>query len=148
MLMPANDGVGRSVLKDADTVFAGSIPALYDRYLGPLIFEPYAADLAERLRDFGEQRVLETACGTGIVSRALAGALPERASIVATDLNQSMLDFAAARFLGGFASGGVGVLGQLVQPVVQRSIEITNSLKQAERDQCVDGRREAHGAAT
>jgi len=38
MLMPANDGVRRSVLNDADTVFAGSIPALYDRYLGPLIF--------------------------------------------------------------------------------------------------------------
>lgn len=84
-------------MKDADTVFAGSIPALYDRYLGPLVFEPYAADLCGRLHDLGEQRVLETACGTGIVSRALACALPERASVVATDLNQSMLDFAAAR---------------------------------------------------
>jgi len=79
-----------------DASFAGSIPALYDRYLGPLIFEPYAADLARRLAALKPKRVLETAAGTGIVTQALARALPN-AEIVATDLNQPMLDFAAAK---------------------------------------------------
>ena len=79
-----------------DTVFAGSIPELYDRYLGPLIFAPYAADLAARLSDFmGAAHVLETAAGTGIVTRALDKAMPASVSIVATDLNQAMLDHGA-----------------------------------------------------
>src|SRR6476646_10188391 len=60
----------------ADTVFSGSIPALYDKYLGPLIFEPYAEDLAQRLSALDAARVLEAAAGTGIVTRALVGALP------------------------------------------------------------------------
>ncbi|HUK11283.1 MAG TPA: methyltransferase domain-containing protein [Stellaceae bacterium] len=81
---------------NADTSFTGSIPALYDRYLGPLIFEEYARDLAERARALAPKRVLETAAGTGIVTRAICGALPG-ATIVATDLNQAMLDYAASR---------------------------------------------------
>jgi ubiquinone/menaquinone biosynthesis C-methylase UbiE len=80
-----------------DTVFSGSIPSLYDRYLGPLIFEPYAEDLARRLAALDPERVLETAAGTGIVTRALDRALPPGAGIVATDLNQPMLDHAAER---------------------------------------------------
>ncbi|MEA2976124.1 MAG: hypothetical protein QOF19_1644 [Alphaproteobacteria bacterium] len=80
-----------------DTAFSGSIPEIYDRYLGPLIFEPYAADLAQRLAVMTIESVLETAAGTGIVTRALARSLPATASIVATDLNQPMLDSAAAR---------------------------------------------------
>ena len=84
-------------MAQSDTVFAGAIPALYDRYLGPLLFEPYAADLAARLRDIAQGRVLETAAGTGIVTRRLAAALPETVEILATDLNQPMLDFAAAQ---------------------------------------------------
>ena len=80
-----------------DTVFSGSIPSLYDRYLGPLIFEPYAEDLAARLSALAPERVLETAAGTGIVTRALDRSLPPGASIVATDLNQPMLDHAAER---------------------------------------------------
>jgi ubiquinone/menaquinone biosynthesis C-methylase UbiE len=79
----------------ADTVFSGSIPNLYDRYLGPLIFEPYAQDLAHRLSALNAGRVLETACGTGIVTRALIRSLSTGVSIVATDLNQPMLDHAA-----------------------------------------------------
>jgi len=79
-----------------DKVFAGSIPRLYDTYLVPLIFEPYAADLANRLKARPLSRVLEIAAGTGVVTRALASALPESATIVATDLNQAMLDQAAA----------------------------------------------------
>jgi ubiquinone/menaquinone biosynthesis C-methylase UbiE len=80
-----------------DTAFAGSIPAIYDRYLGPLIFEPYAVDLAQRLAGMTTGSVLEIAAGTGMVTRALARSLPETVSIIATDLNQPMVDFAAAQ---------------------------------------------------
>jgi SAM-dependent methyltransferase len=79
-----------------DKRFSGSIPKLYETYLVPLIFEPYAADLANRLASRSLSSVLEIASGTGVVTRALATVLPERVSIVATDLNQSMLDQAAA----------------------------------------------------
>ena len=79
-----------------DKLFAGSIPELYDRVLVPLIFEPYAHDLAERVAKVGPRDVLETAAGTGVLTRAMISRLPE-ARIVATDLNQPMLDQAAAR---------------------------------------------------
>src|ERR1700741_562401 len=82
---------------DIDKGFAGSIPELYETYLVPLIFESYAADLANRLRSRSPSRVLEIAAGTGVVTRALATALPENVSIVATDLNQPMIDYASAR---------------------------------------------------
>jgi ubiquinone/menaquinone biosynthesis C-methylase UbiE len=81
---------------DTDKVFAGSVPKFYDQYLVPLIFEPYAADLAERLAARPLSSVLEIAAGTGVVTRAMASALPASVSIVATDLNQAMLDEAAA----------------------------------------------------
>ena len=80
----------------SDTLFAGSIPELYDSHLVPLIFEPYAADLASRVAALDPSRVLETAAGTGVVTRAMARALPARVDLVATDLNQPMLDRAAA----------------------------------------------------
>src|SRR3981081_1780212 len=84
-------------MAELDTVFSGSIAALYDRYLGPLIFEPYAENLASRLSALHARRVLEPAAGTGIVTRALVGALQPCASIVATDLTQPMLDHAAKK---------------------------------------------------
>ena len=83
-------------MADADKVFAGSIPKLYESHLVPLIFEPYAKDLAQRLAGRNLSRVLETAAGTGVVTRSLAATLPQRTSIVATDLNQAMLDQAAS----------------------------------------------------
>ena len=84
-------------MAQADTVFGGSIPALYDRYLGPLLFVPYAADLAARVAGANPGRALETAAGTGILTRALAQTLPVACEIVATDLNQPMVDYAAAQ---------------------------------------------------
>jgi SAM-dependent methyltransferase len=81
---------------DGDKVFAGSIPELYERYLVPMIFEPYAKDLAERLTTLPLRRVLEVAAGTGVVTRAIASALPASVAIVATDLNQPMLAHASA----------------------------------------------------
>lgn len=80
----------------ADAVFAGSVPELYDTYMVPLIFAPYAADLVSRLRPRRPSRVLEIAAGTGVATRAMAAALPESCTIVATDLNQAMLDQARA----------------------------------------------------
>lgn len=75
-----------------DKQFAGSIPHLYQTYMVPTIFAPYAEDLAGRLRGRDLARVLEVAAGTGVVTRALAAALPADVAIVATDLNQAMLD--------------------------------------------------------
>jgi SAM-dependent methyltransferase len=74
--------------------FSGTVPANYDHYLGPALFEPYAADLAARIPAGDGVRVLELACGTGRVTRRLRETLPERASLVATDLNEPMLDYA------------------------------------------------------
>jgi SAM-dependent methyltransferase len=79
-----------------ESVFAGSIPALYDRLLGPLLFEPYARDLAARAAALQPRHILETAAGTGVVTGMLIEQVSE-AEIVATDLNQAMLDVAAGR---------------------------------------------------
>lgn len=84
---------------ETDKTFAGSIPKFYEEHLVPLIFEPYAGELASRLASRKPTRkltrVLEVAAGTGVVTRHLASALPNDVSIVATDLNQPMLDMAA-----------------------------------------------------
>jgi len=78
-----------------DTLFSGSIPELYDRHLGAWKFAPFAADVARRLAMLAPARLLELAAGTGRATRALAASLPSTA-IVASDLNQPMLDYAAA----------------------------------------------------
>ena len=83
-------------MPDSDKVFAGSIPEFYDKYFVPLIFEPYARDVARRLKSRRPSRLLEIAAGTGVVTRALAATLPAEVSIVATDLNQAMIDHARA----------------------------------------------------
>jgi ubiquinone/menaquinone biosynthesis C-methylase UbiE len=80
-----------------DKLFAGSIPEIYDRYLVPLIFESYARDLADRLVKGEPREILETAAGSGVLTRAIASRLPGSARIVATDLNQPMLDHAMTR---------------------------------------------------
>jgi ubiquinone/menaquinone biosynthesis C-methylase UbiE len=79
-----------------DKVFAGSIPKIYEAHMVPLIFQTYADDLARRLASRRPRRVLEIAAGTGVVTRALASALPDGVEIVATDLNPAMLDQAIA----------------------------------------------------
>ena len=79
-------------MSDMNRSFAGLMPEFYDRILVPVMFEPFALDLAERLRGITTGQVLEVAAGTGVVTRALARLLPAEASITATDLNPAMLD--------------------------------------------------------
>jgi SAM-dependent methyltransferase len=81
--------------RDSDAAFGGSIPEVYDACMVPLIFEPYATDLAHRLAEKRPRRVLEIAAGTGVVTRSIVAMLPSDVEIVATDLSQSMLDRAA-----------------------------------------------------
>lgn len=80
-----------------DKLFSGSIPEIYDRLFVPLIFQPYANDLAGRIARTNPESVLETAAGTGVLTRAMVTRLPDTARIVATDLNQPMLDHAMAK---------------------------------------------------
>lgn len=78
--------------------FAGSMPENYDRYLGPVHFEPFADDLSKRVAAARPQgAVLEIACGTGIVTKRLRAGLPASVRLVATDLSQAMLDYARAK---------------------------------------------------
>ena len=84
-------------MAETDKVFAGSIPELYDRLLVPLIFEYYARDLAARVAQANPTHVLETAAGTGALTREMAARLAANVAVTVTDLNQPMLDHAAAR---------------------------------------------------
>ena len=90
-------------MPSSDAKFAGTIPDLYEAHLGPTLFEPYADDLAARLRlpeGTAAPRVLEIAAGTGILTRRLRQRLPPAASLVATDLNEGMLQVARRRLEG------------------------------------------------
>jgi ubiquinone/menaquinone biosynthesis C-methylase UbiE len=78
--------------------FVGSIPELYDRHLGPVIFEQYAEDLARRVKVVKPRMVLESACGTGILTRQLARELGPDVQITATDLNEAMIAHARSAF--------------------------------------------------
>ncbi len=84
---------------DAD--FTGSAPEYYDRDMGPVIFDGYAADLAHRAAAHNPKRVLEIAGGTGLVTRHLRGLLPEGAHLTATDIDPPMLDVARTKFRPG-----------------------------------------------
>ena len=81
--------------------FIGSIPEHYDQGLGPMIFVDYAADISQRVATYNPARVLETAAGTGIVTRRLRDLLPPAARLTATDLNPPMLEIARTKFRPG-----------------------------------------------
>jgi ubiquinone/menaquinone biosynthesis C-methylase UbiE len=85
--------------------FTGSIPLAYDRYLGPLLFDPHATRLVAQLELSGIGAALELACGTGILTRRLRRALPAAAQLTATDLNEPMLEHARARTAEAGLSG-------------------------------------------
>jgi SAM-dependent methyltransferase len=87
-------------MNDRDAQFLGAIPTIYDRCLGPFLFEPYASDLARRVAATPDSRVLELACGTGIVTRRLRQALPPGAQLVATDLSGAMIAIAREKLAG------------------------------------------------
>ncbi len=90
----ATPSPGNEFRQPSDASFTAAIPERYEKDLVPLLFEPYARDLCDRVARYAPSRVLEIAAGTGALTRELGAALPE-SNIVATDLNQAMLDVAA-----------------------------------------------------
>jgi len=88
-------------MADRNAAFVGDVPRNYDRYLGPVFFNDFADDLAGRLEVRAGMRVLETACGTGIVSQRLAQRLRGTGSLVATDLNDAMISYARTQVTAG-----------------------------------------------
>ncbi|AXT85670.1 SAM-dependent methyltransferase [Aeromicrobium sp. A1-2] len=80
----------------SDADFVGEIPDLYDRLLVPMIFQGAADLLADAVARIGPDDVLETAAGTGALTRAMVDRMP-RARITATDLNPPMLERARQR---------------------------------------------------
>lgn len=84
-------------MADRNAAFVGTIPENYDRYLGPVLFHPYADDLAGRLVVTPGIRVLEVACGTGLLTRRVLERVRGRGSLLATDLNEAMLAYGRAQ---------------------------------------------------
>ena len=85
----------------ASVQFVADIPRLYDRYLGPVLFQPYARDMAARIAGVRPRRVLEVACGTGILTREMRAALGGDTQLIATDLNEPMLAHARSMTVDG-----------------------------------------------
>jgi ubiquinone/menaquinone biosynthesis C-methylase UbiE len=88
-------------MSDRSAAFEGSIPEIYDQHLGPVMFPVYATDLAGRISVADGGRVLEMAGGTGISTRKLRDILATSVAIVATDLNEPMLEVARKKFAAG-----------------------------------------------
>jgi ubiquinone/menaquinone biosynthesis C-methylase UbiE len=86
-----------NAVSDRIATFDGEIPENYDHYLGPVLFDPYAADLTNRISVAGLNDVLELTCGTGILTRRLLDKLRPATRIVATDLSASMVEYARSK---------------------------------------------------
>ncbi len=76
--------------------FAGAIPQLYENHMVPMLFAAYAVETARRVADLRPMSVLETAAGSGVVTRALAPLLASDARYMVTDLHAPMLELARA----------------------------------------------------
>jgi ubiquinone/menaquinone biosynthesis C-methylase UbiE len=74
----------------------GQGPQSYERYLVPVIFTPCAEQLLDLAAVRPGERVLDVACGTGIVARGAATKVGAGGSVVGTDLNEGMLEVATA----------------------------------------------------
>src|SRR5262249_12227110 len=90
----AQAGPYDGAVSSSPAAFSGSVPPYYDRYMRDLLFNPYAADLVLRIPIRAGLGIREFACGTGILTRRLLEALPDDAQVIATDLNEAMVDYA------------------------------------------------------
>jgi ubiquinone/menaquinone biosynthesis C-methylase UbiE len=74
--------------------YGGSAPENYQRYFVPVIGGPFAEDLIAEAALRPGERVLDVACGTGVVARLAAERVGPDGTVAALDLNPAMLSVA------------------------------------------------------
>jgi ubiquinone/menaquinone biosynthesis C-methylase UbiE len=75
----------------ASKAYDGNPPANYERFFVPAIGAPLAADLIRRAALRPGERVLDVACGTGIVARRAAQQVGDTGTVAGLDVNPGML---------------------------------------------------------
>lgn len=80
--------------------FSGNAATNYEKYLGPLIFEPSAVEFLSHIRSLPVHSILETSCGTGRLTKHLRHGFPASVQITSTDISNDMLSLAKEK-LGG-----------------------------------------------
>lgn len=83
---------------------AKSPAEIYNDFFGPAMFTPWAKDIVEQAPPPAGARVLDLACGTGLVSAQIAPLIGDAGSIVGLDFNPIMLAVARTRDLGSTSS--------------------------------------------
>src|SRR3981081_365183 len=73
---------------------AGSAPEVYERELVPAVFGEWASILVELAHPRPGERVVDVACGTGIVARIAATRVGPTGAVLGVDLNPGMLSVA------------------------------------------------------
>jgi len=73
---------------------AGNAAETYEEALVPAIFAPWAPLVVDLAHPQEGERVLDVACGTGIVARTLASCVGPRGAVAGVDLNPGMLKVA------------------------------------------------------
>jgi len=73
---------------------SGNAPEAYERYIIPALFHEWACDLVETAAVQAGERVLDVACGTGVVARVAASRVGKAGHVVGVDVNEGMLGMA------------------------------------------------------
>jgi ubiquinone/menaquinone biosynthesis C-methylase UbiE len=80
-------------MSEKSVPFENTIPGIYELYLGPYLYEPYALYVISRVKDT-PKHALEIGCGTGRLTNHLAKKIGVDAKLMAIDINPAMLDIA------------------------------------------------------
>lgn len=70
-----------------------SIPEVYEKYLGPYLYEPYSLYITKRIQG-NPQQVLEIGVGSGRLTNHISKKLTQTAKIIGVDINPNMLEIA------------------------------------------------------
>lgn len=83
-------------MKEKNIPFEKTIPGVYERYLGPYLYEPYALYVTNMVKENPKQ-ALEIGAGSGRLTNHLAKKIGLNAKLTAMDINPEMLEIAKVK---------------------------------------------------